>query len=223
MDPFLEGCRVPWRSGRLIAGWSSVGVPICLHMTSTPNESIGHSHHPEDLPPVNETAVAKYLKEEAAIYLEAGEFYFRNPTDLGIQLLINWFNDVAESSPERRWAALEMLALYGLSASDATGGLPLSDIQVAELVASVGNNGPLREDFEYAAIDVITLLQSGLEPTVELPLSWRTYRHVLPAVFATACLVFAALTLEMVREVAKEEKVEPAEMWTEWIASSRAI
>lgn len=189
-------------------------------MTSASPHPDDHAHDLADLPPINQMAVAEFLREEAATYLDAGEFYFRNPKDLGVQLIVNWLNDVAASGPERRWGTLEMLTLYGLSAVASTGGFPLTDSQRAELVSSVAAEGPLKAELEHAALDAISLLQSGMDPEATLPPEWAFYRHVMPAVFATSCLVFAILTLETVREAATEDQVDPAVMWREWLTTN---
>lgn len=189
-------------------------------MTEAHSGTGDHSHSVEDLPRIDHDAVTAFLQEEAASYVEAGEFYFRNPADLGTRVLINWFNEVSQSSPERRWGTLEMLALYGLSAAEATDGMPLSQEQKSGLIASVAVDGPLRDELEHAAGDVIALLQSGADPAAELPSEWALYRHCLPAVFASACMIFAVLTLETVREAAAQQGADPAAMWRGWLTST---
>lgn len=167
-----------------------------------------------------EDIAAAHVQHEAAIYVEVGEFFFRNPGEMSSQMLVAWFTDVAHSEPERRWGTLEMLALYGLSAGEATGGFPLTGQQKADLIASVTVDGPLKMEYEQAAIDAISLLQSKTDPTAELPESWLVYRQVVPEAFITACLVFAVLTLESVRAVAVQDKVDPAVMWRNWLTST---
>jgi len=172
-----------------------------------------------DFPPIDRFTASAYLQEEAETYIEVGEFYFRNPLDVSSQLLVNWVTDVSLSSPERRWGTLEMLALYALSAAEATNGLTLTPQQEQELVGAVTEDGPMKADLEYAARDAIALIQSGSDPTAELPADWAVYAHVLPPVFNAVCLVLAVLTLQTVHEVAKEENMEPSVVWRDWLTS----
>lgn len=144
-------------------------------MDSSDLSSMGHGHRVEDLPTVDEDTTAEFLREESETYLEVGEFYLRNPKDLGTRVLINWFNEVAQSSPERRWGTLEMLSLYGLSAAEATGGFQFTPQEQAAIVASVAQDGALKEELKCAATDVMTLLRSGADPAAELPPDWATY------------------------------------------------
>lgn len=172
-----------------------------------------------DIPPINRLAAASFFQEEAATYAEVGEFFFRNPMDLASQVLVNWFTDIGLSSPERRWGALEMLAMYGLSAAEATGGLMLTLEQQDALVAAVVSDGPMKSDLERAARDALALLQSGADPSAELTANWVIYAHVLPPVFTAACLVLAVVTLQIVHEVADQEEKHPAVLWQEWLTS----
>lgn len=173
-----------------------------------------------EFPPVDYDAAAVFLQEEAATYADVGEFYFRNPLDLGSQVLVNWLTDVAVSSSERRWGTLEMLALYGLTAAEVTGGLPLTNEEENAVVESVAADGPMRADLEHAAKDAIALLQSGSEPSHDLPEAWKIYMHVLPPVFTAACLVLAAMTLGTVKAVAAQEHAHPADLWQDWLSQS---
>lgn len=197
------------------------GVADNPPMTSS-FDSNGPERPTEDFPPIDDSVAAERLEQEAGVYLEVGQFFLSNPAELGNEILLTWFTDVALSSRERRWGTLEMLAMYGLSAVNATGGLSLTEEQKTALIASVATDGPLRAELEHAARDAIDLLQSGMDPASELPSQWAIYREVLPDTFKTVCLVFAVLTLETVRQVAAQDEADPAALWRDWLQSRSA-
>lgn len=171
-------------------------------------------------PVLNPAAVAHFVEQEASTYFEAGEFYFRNPVDLGMRVLVNWFNDVSMSSLERRRGTLEMLAMYGLSAAESIGGMEFAGREYDALISSVSDDKVFGEHRSDAVHDVVVLLESGADATAELPAKWDTYTDAHPVLYTTACLVFALLTLETVRQAALDDDEDPADMWVEWLRSS---